>query len=68
MRVEEEYADSLIREAIGDVIVPIGYCVVCKEEVYAGEEYYEIDSELVHDECLDEYAHQYFEQCLQRER
>lgn len=34
----------------------IGYCVVCDEAIYAGEEYYGFDGDLVHDDHLIEWA------------
>lgn len=37
-----------------DVIV--GYCDYCGGEIYEGEEVYEIDGDVVHEDCLLDYV------------
>lgn len=37
----------------------VGHCEACHEEIYAGEEYYDIEGELVHDDHLREWAEKY---------
>lgn len=34
----------------------IGRCVVCKDNIQAGEDHYSIDGELVHEDCLRDWA------------
>lgn len=34
----------------------IGICEHCSDVIYAGEDYYEIDDILLHEDCLREYA------------
>lgn len=37
----------------------IGYCSFCHEEIYAYEDYYDIEGELVHDDHLIDWARKY---------
>lgn len=37
----------------------VGICTACQEPVYGGEEYYDIEGELVHDDCLRDWAEKY---------
>lgn len=37
----------------------VGYCEHCKEAVYRYEDYYDIDGELVHEDCLTDWAKKY---------
>ena len=34
----------------------IGRCAVCGDEIYEGETIYRIDGDLIHEECLREWA------------
>lgn len=43
--------------------VVIGYCACCGGEIYEGEDIYEIDGDLIHDDCLSEYAEKFFADC-----
>lgn len=36
-----------------------GKCAYCRETIYGCDEYYDFDGELVHDECLIDWAAQY---------
>lgn len=38
---------------------PIGKCVVCGGDIVALDDYYEIDGDLIHDDCLREWAKQF---------
>lgn len=37
----------------------IGTCAGCGGDIYDDESYYDIDGELVHEDCLDRWAEQY---------
>lgn len=37
----------------------IGYCVHCDEPVYADEAHYDIEGDLLHDDCLGDWASKY---------
>ena len=37
----------------------IGYCAHCKEAIYAWEDHYNIEDELIHDDCLVDWAAKY---------
>lgn len=37
----------------------VGTCAQCREAVLANEEYYDIESELIHWDCLREWAKKY---------
>lgn len=37
----------------------VGRCCVCEDPIYATEEYYDIDGEMLHDDCLREWAAEY---------
>lgn len=37
----------------------IAKCSVCGEDIVAGEDFYDIDGETIHDDCLREWAEQY---------
>lgn len=37
----------------------LGYCAECDEPVYVDQEHYDIEGELVHDECLTDWAKKY---------
>lgn len=43
--------------------VVVGYCDVCCGEVYEGETIYCIDGKMIHEDCLEEFAKDYFENC-----
>lgn len=38
---------------------PLGYCVTCGEAIVFGDDYYEIDGELIHEDCLTDWAAQF---------
>lgn len=38
---------------------PVGHCVTCKEPIYGPDDYYEIDGDLIHDDCLTDWAKQF---------
>lgn len=44
-----------------DVIV--GYCAYCGGEIYDGETVYRIDGGLIHEDCLYDFAKEYFADC-----
>ena len=46
--------------------VVCGYCPICKDEVYIGENVYGIDGKYIHEECIGEFAKDYFAQYLIR--
>ncbi len=37
-----------------------GYCDHCGGEIYEGEDIYEIDGDIIHEECLLDYAKEHF--------
>ena len=37
----------------------IGACAGCGGDIYDDESYYDIDGELVHEDCIDRWAEQY---------
>lgn len=41
---------------------PIGECVVCGDGITICDDYYDIDGDLIHDDCLHEWAKQYRKQ------
>lgn len=43
--------------------VVVGYCACCGDEIYEGDDVYEIDGDLIHDDCLREYAEKFFSDC-----
>lgn len=44
--------------------VVCGYCSICKDEVYEGTGAYDIDGKYIHEECIEEFAKDYFAQYL----
>lgn len=40
-----------------------GYCNLCGGEIYEGDTIYEINGQLIHEECLEEFAKDYFSGC-----
>lgn len=40
-----------------------GYCAHCGGEIYEGEDIYVIDSEAIHEDCLRDFAEEYFKDC-----
>lgn len=43
--------------------VVVGYCVHCGGEIYDGETVYNIDGDLIHEDCLHDFAKDYFADC-----
>lgn len=43
---------------------PIGRCAVCKEPIYADEDRYDMDGDLLHEDCLAEWARKYLKEGL----
>ncbi len=43
-----------------------GICAHCNMEIYAGEDYYFIDGDLVHEDCLRSFSEDYFRDFLVR--
>lgn len=43
--------------------VPVGYCEHCGGEIYEGETVYRIDGQLIHEDCLWDFAKEYFADC-----
>lgn len=41
----------------------IGCCDLCGGEIYEGETIYEIDGKMIHEDCLAEFAADYFAHC-----
>ena len=37
----------------------IGVCEECSDPIYDGEDYYEIDGDMLHEDCLYDWAHKY---------
>lgn len=37
----------------------VGICESCREEIHAGEDYYDINGDLLHDDCLLNWARKY---------
>lgn len=37
----------------------VGICESCREEIHAGEDYYDINSDLLHEDCLLDWARKY---------
>ena len=37
----------------------IGECAACHEDIRADEDYYDIEGEIVHEECLSDWAEKY---------
>lgn len=42
---------------------PAGYCGFCGGEVYEGDTVYRIDGQLIHENCLEDFAKDYFADC-----
>ena len=42
---------------------PIAYCDYCGGEIYEGETVYSIDGQLIHEDCLHDFADDYFKDC-----
>ena len=42
---------------------PVGYCDHCGGEVYEGDTVYRIDGQCIHDDCLEDFAKDYFADC-----
>ena len=42
---------------------PICYCDFCGAEVYSGDLIYRIEGEIIHEECLSDYAEERFRPC-----
>ena len=42
----------------------IGRCEHCGEPIYANEDYYEIGDELLHEDCLSEWAEKFAKRCF----
>lgn len=40
-----------------------GYCSCCGREIYEGEEIYNIKGEVIHEDCLHDFADEYFKDC-----
>ena len=40
-----------------------GYCEHCGGEIYEGETCYRIDGQLIHEDCLRDFAENYFSDC-----
>lgn len=38
----------------------IGYCEACREAICEGDNHYSIEGDLVHDDCLQDWAAKYF--------
>lgn len=43
-------------------------CDCCGGEIYEGEDYYSIDGELIHEDCLHDFADEYFKDCREEAR
>jgi len=43
--------------------VVVGYCDQCGGEIYEGETVYRIDGQLIHEDCLEDFAKDYFADC-----
>ncbi len=43
--------------------VVVGYCDHCGGEIYDGEAVYCIDGHRIHEDCLDDFAAEYFADC-----
>lgn len=37
----------------------VGICEACREEIHAGEDYYDIEGDLLHEDCLLDWAWKY---------
>ena len=42
---------------------PIAYCDYCGGEIYEGETVYTVDGQLIHEDCLHDFADDYFKDC-----
>ncbi len=42
---------------------PVAYCDYCGGEIYEGEVVYNIDGRLIHEDCLHDFADDYFKDC-----
>ena len=40
------------------------YCSCCHGEIYEGEFYYNIDGQMIHTDCLSDFANSYFSHCV----
>lgn len=43
--------------------VVVAHCDCCGDEIYEGEDVYEIDGDLIHEDCLWDYAKRRFADC-----
>lgn len=43
--------------------VVFAMCDHCGGEIYEGEEYYDIDGQYIHEDCLRDFAEDYFSEC-----
>lgn len=59
------YAPEPPLEPPEDVIV--GHCAYCGGEIYEGDTVYRIDSDLIHEDCLYDFAKDYFADCKEEE-
>lgn len=55
------YSDDPIRDAEQYHTEPsvIGKCEHCGDYIYADEDYYDIEGEIIHEDCLREWAEKY---------
>lgn len=37
----------------------VGICEACREEIHAGDDYYDIEGDLLHEDCLLDWAWKY---------
>mgnify|MGYP001053982660 CR=1 FL=1 len=42
---------------------PVAYCGFCDSEIYVGDTVYRIDGQLIHEDCLEDFAKDYFGDC-----
>ena len=42
---------------------PVSRCDFCDGEIYEGDAVYRIDGELIHEDCLEDFARNYFSNC-----
>ena len=45
-----------------------GYCQHCGGEIYEGETYYNIDGQIIHEDCLWDFAKEHFADCKEEAR
>jgi len=41
-----------------------GMCDHCGQEIYEGEEYYDIEGDRIHEDCLRDYCREVYSDCL----